>query len=158
MLRQTLALLSGAILLSGSVFAQDKPPVAGSYSIASVYDQTADGVKHQTWGDGVLGSLILTPNGKFSVFLISAGRDKAASKSPRTPVGPVVAYYGDYTMDGSKTMTYHVTGSSFPGWDGIERKVAIDSATDTELKLVTTVKGDAALGDFSSYQVWKKDR
>jgi hypothetical protein len=111
-------LLIGGVLLANTASAQNNTQIAGSYSLSAVYDQTQDGQKHNPWGEGVKGSLILTPTGQFSVMIVSDNRDKAASKSPRTPVGPVVAYYGTYTVGGDgKSLVYHVDRSSFPAWD-----------------------------------------
>jgi hypothetical protein len=43
-----------------------------------VYDQTSDGKKYNPWGEGVKGSLILTPAGRFSAMIVSANRDRTA--------------------------------------------------------------------------------
>lgn len=156
----------GGILVLGPLFvaraaaAEDRSveaQLAGSYTLASIYDLLKDGKKNDTWGEGVKGSLFLAPSGQFSVQIVAAGRDKAASKSPRVPVGPIVTYSGTYTVDGGgKGLTYHVERSSFPGWDGIDRKIVIESMAGGELKLVSTVHGDSTLGDFKAYQTWKR--
>jgi len=37
-------------------------------------------------------------------------------KGVRDPIGPIATYYSTYTVDDtSKTMTYHIQRSSFPG-------------------------------------------
>ena len=150
-------LLAGGVLFAAVASAQTTAQMAGSYSLSEVYDQTRDGQKHNPWGDGVKGSLILAPTGQFSVMIVSANRDKTASKSPCTPVGPVVAYYGTYTVSGDGTsLVYHVDRSSFPGWDNTDRQVTIGSVSPERLDLVTTVTGDAALGDFKSHQTWTR--
>jgi len=152
-------LLIGGVLLANTASAQNNTQIAGSYSLSAVYDQTQDGQKHNPWGEGVKGLLILTPTGQFSVMIVSDNRDKAASKSPRTPVGPVVAYYGTYMVGGDgKSLVYHVDRSSFPAWDNIDRHVDISSASADLLELVTTVTGDAVLGDFKSHQTWTRTK
>jgi len=129
----------------------------GAYSLGAVYDELKDGTKNDTWGAGVKGSLVFTPSGQFTVQIVSADRDKTASKSPRTPIGPIVTYFGTYTTDdASKTITYHIERSSFPGWDNFDRKIVV-GATGSTLKLVSTVTGDPKLGDFKSYQEWQRN-
>jgi hypothetical protein len=149
----------GSMLLANAAYAQNHTRISGTYSLAAVYDQTEDGQKHNPWGDGATGSLILTRNGRFSGMIVSANRDKGASKSPRTPVGPVIAYYGTYTVSADgKSLVYHVERSTFPGWDNVERTVNIDSVSANRLELVTTVTGDAALGNFKSHQSWVRTK
>src|SRR3954471_3823711 len=114
------------LLWSAAAFAQAEKNVPGTYTIASIYDQTPDGKKHDTWGQEVAGQLVLTPDGRFSTGLLSDPCDKT-DKGARTPVGPYLSYYGTYTIqDGGKTLIYHVENSSFPNWKGIERKVRIE--------------------------------
>lgn len=150
----------GPLFVAGTAAAEDssvKSQLAGSCTLASIYDLLKDGRKNDTWGESVKGSLFLALSGQFSVQIAAANRDKAVTKSPRVPVGPIVTYFGTYTIDeGGKGLTYHVERSSFPGWDGIDRKIVIESMTGGELKLVSTVHRDPTLGDFASYQTWKR--
>jgi len=74
-----------------------KSQVPGTYTLASIYDELADGKKNDTWGPEVKGSLILTPTGQFSVQIIGSNRNKTVAHTPREPVGPIVTYYGTYT-------------------------------------------------------------
>jgi len=91
-----------------------KELIVGTWFLDSVYDQTQDGEKHNPWGDGVKGQAIFTSDGHFSWQMMSANRAKADT-SPREPVGPVVAYWGTYTVDeAAKTLTDHLERCTFP--------------------------------------------
>jgi hypothetical protein len=55
----------------------------------------------------------------------------AKSADPRTPVGPLVAYFGTYsTSDADKVLTYHIERSSWPNFEGQDQK------------RIVTIKGD----------------
>jgi hypothetical protein len=145
--------------LAASAFAQSplKSQVPGAYKLTSIYDVLADGKKNDTWGPEVKGSLILMPTGQFSVQIIGSNRDKTVAHTPREPVGPIVTYYGTYTVDeAAKTLTYHVIGSSFPRWEPIDRVAAVE-ATSNGLNIITTVKDDKQLGDLKAHQEWKRE-
>jgi Lipocalin-like domain len=144
---------------SANAFGQSdlKSQLVGAYSLASVYDQLADGKKNDTWGAGVEGSAIFTPSGMFSVQIMAANRHSGSGQGPRDPIGQMVTYYGTYTIDdASKTIAYHIQNSSFPAWNGIERKATIESLTGSDLDTTTTVKGDPKLGEFTAHLNWKR--
>jgi hypothetical protein len=110
--------------------------------------QTQDGEKHNPWGDGVKGQAIFTSDGHFSWQMMSANRPKADT-SPREPVGPVVAYWGTYTVDeAAKTLTDQLERCTFPQWDGI---------TENELNMTTTKAiPDPKMGPFVPHINWKR--
>src|ERR1700750_577269 len=89
-IRSVLALVGLAISFAFPTFAQQQKPlkelIVGTWILESVYDQTADGVKHNPWGDGVKGQAIYTSDGHFSWMIMSANRPKGDT-SPRIPVG-----------------------------------------------------------------------
>ena len=143
-----------------SAYAQKdlKSQVVGAYALASIYDQMPDGKKNDTWGEGVMGSAILTSSGMFSVQILGANRHNTPTQGPRDPIGPIVTYYGTYAVDdAAKTMTYHIKGSSFPGWIGIDRKFTVETITGTDMELAATVKGDPKMGEFVAHSKWKRE-
>jgi hypothetical protein len=100
---------------------------------------------------------MLSPTGRFSLVITAAKRDDSASKNPRTPVGQVLGYFGTYTVDeAAKTLTYHIEGSTFPRWDGTDRKETIESISATDLNLLTARVQDRVLGSIVSHQTWKR--
>jgi|SRR5271166_502541 len=149
----------GLASLSRHAAAQDKSlkqQLVGAWSLGSVYDQTTDGVKHDVWGAGVQGALMLSPTGRFSLLLMAGNREKA-SPNPRNPVGPAIAYFGSYTVDeGAKTLTYHIEASTFPQWNGTDRTATIQSVSADELQSANALVHDPVNGDIVPHFVWKR--
>ncbi len=159
-LRLSFGVAAVGLIVSANAFAQKdlKSQIVGAYSLASIYDQLADGKKNDTSGEGVEGSAIFTSSGAFSVQIIAANRHNNSAQGSRDPIGPIGTYYGTYAVDdASKTMTYHIQRSSFPGWNGIDRKATIESITGSELDIFAPVKGDPKLGDFVAHLNWKRE-
>ena len=159
MAKRAVAVLFGLTIFPIAAQAGDlKSQILGVYSLAAVYDQLADGTKHDTWGSGVQGNLIFTPSGHFSVTIAAANRASAPTQTPRDPIGPVISYYGTYTVDeADKTITYHIQQSTFPRWNDFERKTTVEKISDTELDTLAPVKGDPKLGDFIAHLQWKRE-
>ena len=86
-----------------------KELIVGAWVLDSVYDQSQDGKKNDTWGPNVKGIVMFDGTGRFSFQIIAAERSKSASNNPRNPVGQAVGYFGTYTVDEvAKTVTYHI--------------------------------------------------
>jgi hypothetical protein len=67
------------------------------------------------------GNLILDSASHVSFFLIGKDQPKT-SPSVRTPVGPVVAYYGTYRVDeASKTLSWTIDQAASPLFNGSTR-------------------------------------
>jgi hypothetical protein len=153
-----IALLIG---LAGPVFAQQKTLkelIVGTWSLDSIYDQTEDGKKLNPWGDGVKGQIIYTEDGHYAFMTMSANRPKADT-TPREPVGPLVAYWGTYTVDeGAKTLVSDIERCSFPQWDGeTHTTLTIESLTDDALHLVVTKPiPDPKLGNIIPHLNYKR--
>jgi hypothetical protein len=65
----------------------------------------------------------------FSLQMI--GGDRAKTADPRTPIGPLVAYFGTYSVtDADKILTYHVERATWPNFEGQDQK------------RIVTIKGD----------------
>ncbi len=134
-----------------------KDKLVGAWSLVSIYDEAADGKKYEVWGSGVQGLTIYTVGGRFSTQVVAADRDKAASKSPRMPVGQAISYFGAYTVDeAAMTIALHIERCSFPAWDGIDRVSKIVSVTDDELKTEAALVHDPVNGDIVPHQAYKR--
>jgi Lipocalin-like domain len=151
----------GLASLSRDAAAQDKSlkqQVVGAWLLGSVYDQTTDGVKHDVWGPGVQGALMISSSGRFSLLLMAGNREEA-SPNPRSPVGPAIAYFGTYTVDeGAKTLTYHIEASTFPEWNGTDRTATILSVSADELQSANAPVHDLTHGDIVPHFVWKRTK
>ena len=109
--------------------------LVGAWSLVDIYDKGKDGSQYYVWGEGVQGLAVYTSGGQFSTQIISANRDKIASKTPRMPVGPSLGYFGRYTVDeATMTIKFKIDRCSFPAWDGIERVSKIALLTAAELR------------------------
>jgi hypothetical protein len=150
----------GIALLPSDALGQQKTlkeQIVGTWILESVYDQTADGVKHNPWGDGVKGQAIYTSDGHFSWFIMSANRPKADT-DPRQPVGPIIAYWGTYTInEEAKTITDKIERCTFPQWDGGGGTVNIAFPTADEYQF-TVIKPipDPKLGPFVPHLKFKR--
>jgi hypothetical protein len=134
-----------------------KELIVGTWILESVYDQTADGVKHNPWGDGVKGQAIYTSDGHFSWMIMSANRPKADT-FPGIPVGKAIAYWGTYTVnEEAKTETDKIERCTFPQWDGGGGTVSIAFPTDDEYHF-TVMKPipDPTMGPFLPHLIFKR--
>lgn len=147
-------------LLAATAQAQQKSlkdRLVGAWTLNSIYDLLANGDKHDTWGPGVKGTVLMSASGRFSWQLVSANRDKSAAKSPRDPVAPAIGYFGSYVVDeAAKTVAFRIEGCTFPQWEGIERVATIDVLSDTEMSLKSAKVKDPTLGEFIPHSTWKR--
>jgi Lipocalin-like domain len=164
-------LLVVAVLSGGTPFgassarAQEKSSslaqqIQGSWILVSIYNEQ-DGKKIEPFGSKPRGSLILTPEGRFSMMFMRPSLPKFASNNRMTGTAEenqaIVqgshAFFGTYAVASEKehTVSLHIEGNSFP------------NSADQDQKRVMTVKGDelritnptATIGGVA-YVVWKR--
>jgi hypothetical protein len=160
------AVLSAGLLSGASdIWAKEKPgtlakQIQGTWTLVSIYNEQ-DGKKIEPFGSQPRGSLILTPDGRFSMIFIKANMPKFAANNRmqgtaeenQAVVQGSHAYFGTYAVASEKehTVNMHVEGSTFP------------NTTDQDQKRVMTVKGDElnvtnptpTIGGVA-YVVWKR--
>ena len=156
------------VILSGStgVFAQQKSgnlahQLQGSWVLVSEYTEK-DGEKTEAFGSNPRGSMILAPDGYFSIMLMQASLPEFAAKSRmkgtddenRAIVQGSVAYFGRYTAESEKEQTVnfnlHIDGSTFAHWDGQDQKRVM--TVDGDKLIVTTHFDDGRI----AHMVWKR--
>ena len=158
--------LAGVTLSGASdVWAQQKAgalgqQIQGSWILVSQYVEQ-DGKKTEAFGSDPRGSMILTPDGRFSLMLMRASLPKFASNSRvkgtveenQAVVQGSIAYFGSYTVVSEKeqTVNLRVDGSTFPNWDGEDQKRVMTVVGD-ELRVINPT---AAIGG-TAYIVWKR--
>jgi len=158
--------LTGVTLSGASdVWAQQKggalaQQIQGSWVLVSQYVEQ-DGKRTEAFGSNPRGSLILTPDGRFSFILMQASLPKFASNSRvkgtveenQAVVQGSIAYFGSYSVVGEKeqTVNLRVEGSTFPNWDGEDQKRVMTVVGD-ELRVINST---AAIGG-TAYIVWKR--
>jgi len=126
--------------------------VAGAWTLTSGSERMADGTVNEIWGAG---SLILDPSGHMSFFVFGKNRPPATSPDPRVPLGPMVAYYGTFTVDeDTKTLTYHVEAASSPMFNAATRMQTValsgDTMTTTGSQVITPQ------GPITPINAWKR--
>jgi Lipocalin-like domain len=165
-------LLVVAVLVVGSwsgtskVYAQEKgaglaQQVQGSWVLVSIYSEQ-DGKKTDVYGPNPRGSLILSPDGRFSIILMRASLPKFASNSRvkgtaeenQAVVQGSAALLGTYTVasDEKQMVNLHIEGCTFPNWDG-QDQMRIMTVNGDELKVTTPAA--MILGE-THYITWKR--
>ena len=147
----SLALLALAVP-AGDAAAQTMKSVAGTYSIVKV---AAD------YGENPRGTMILTADGHYSIFVARATLPKFASGSrvkgtademKAVTLGSI-AHIGKYSIDdGGKAITFRIATSTFPNWDGTTQKRPMKISGDTMTYTVATPSAGGAPGEV----VWKR--
>jgi hypothetical protein len=128
-----------------------KEKVIGAWTLSEGSEIFQDGRKEIPWSAG---SLFLDATGHMSFFVIGRDRPKG-SGDPRSPVGPVVAYYGTYTVnEADNTLTYKVEHASNPTFDGVTRGQKVSFKGDIMVTTGSDVK--TPQGTISPVNEWKK--
>jgi hypothetical protein len=128
-----------------------KEKITGTWTLEAGLENFPDGKKLTPWSTG---NLILTPTGHMSFFVIGKDQPKT-SPSVRIPVGPVVAYYGTYTVDeANATITYKIDHAASPTFNGADRIQKITFKGDV---MVTTGSDvETPEGKMSPVNEWKR--
>jgi hypothetical protein len=106
-----------------------KKQLVGTWSVVAVTNEV-DGKKIDLYGPNPQGQFIFTREGHFSFEYIRPGRHKFASgnRTTGTPeenkeaMAGSLGMFGTYMANSDGSITLHITGSSFPNWDGTEQK------------------------------------
>jgi len=156
MTRRTPAIVTVIVMLCFALSpegtaAQTMKSVVGTYTAVSV----------PAFGDHPRGTLILTPDGHYSIVLtradlpkIAAGvRIKGTAEENKTIVEGSIAHTGTYTIDdGGKAITLHVETATFPNWNGTVQKRPLKVSSDTLSYTVTT----PSAGGSPNEVVWRR--
>jgi hypothetical protein len=147
-----MSLLAGLLCnaLTQAAHAQGlKEKIVGAWTLAEGSEVFADGKKVIPWSKG---SLIVS-NGHVSFFVLP--KDRSKTDSVRAPAGPMVAWYGAYTVDeGANTVTVKIEGASSPAFEGATRVQTVTFNGDT--MTMTASKVETPEGPITPVNVWKK--
>jgi Lipocalin-like domain len=134
--------------------------IQGTWILVAQYVEQ-DGQKIDAFGTNPRGSMILTPDGRFSIILMKPSLPKFASKNRvkgtaeenQAVVHGSVAYFGTYAVasEKDKTVEMKIEGCTFPNWDGEVQKRVLN-VTGDEMKVTNPT---AAIGGIS-YVIWKR--
>ena len=146
-----------------STFAQQANDLVGAWTLVSITLEK-DGKKTEFYGPNPQGQLMYDATGHFSVILTRSDLPKFASNNRETGtaeenkafVQGSLAYFGRYEVsETDKTITSHVESSTFPNWNGADRKTSFNIDGD---KLSTQVVSGplTSIGTGTAYVVWKR--
>ena len=129
-------------LIGGEASAQSlKAQIVGTWDFVVAEITGADGKKSFPFGETPKGLLIFTPEGRFSQIHVASDVPKIASGNRLTGTAEEYAaisrrslsVFGSYTVDEEKkTVTFRITSSTFPNWEGEAQTRTIDRLTADE--------------------------
>ena len=142
-MRTGLVALVSLALLAGDANAQKslREQIIGTWDFVVAEITGADGKKSFPFGETPKGVLIFTPEGRFSQIHIASDVPKIASGNRLTGTAEEYAainrrslsVFGSYTVDEEKkTVTFRITASTFPNWEGEAQTRTIDKLTADE--------------------------
>jgi hypothetical protein len=130
-----------------------KQQVVGTWTLTSGIEKLPDGKTVAPWAAG---SLVLGADGHVSFMLVGKDRPKA-DDNPRVPVGPLVAYYGSYTVDeATMTLTYNIEFGASPAFDKAVRKQTV--ALNGEVMTMTGSPVKTPQGEITPVNEWKRTK
>ena len=133
----SLALCAGDALAQKSL----KEQIVGTWDFVVAEVTAADGKKSFPFGEMPKGILIFTPDGRFAQIHVAGDVPKFASGNRLTGTPEEYAainkrslsVFGTYTVDeDKKSVTYKITSSTFPNWEGEAQTRTIDKLTADE--------------------------
>ncbi|MGB9368938.1 MAG: lipocalin-like domain-containing protein [Xanthobacteraceae bacterium] len=129
-------------LIGSDAHAQSlKQQIVGTWDFVVAEITGADGKKSFPFGETPKGVLIFTPEGRFSQIHVASDLPKIASGNRLTGTAEEYAainrrslsVFGSYTVDeDKKTVTFRITSSTFPNWEGEAQTRTIDKLTADE--------------------------
>ena len=146
------AILAALGSLPASAQQIDPSLLIGTWKLTSVYDEFTDGRRRSTWGAHPVGLVQFAPNGLFSAQMMAADRAPKPGTVPTDPVGPALAYYGTYELDGkSSGFVTHIQQATWPQWNGVKVARTITELSATTLKLTAAPIKDPQGGEFQPH-------
>ena len=156
------ALIFGVFLPSEEAVAQMTNGLVGTWTLVSITLEQ-DGKKTDFYGPNPQGQLMYDATGHFSVMITrsdllkfaSNNRETGTAEENKAIVQGSLAYFGTYTVsETDKTITTHIESSTFPNWNGADRKTSFNISGD-ELSVQVVSGPLTSIGTRTAYVVWK---
>ena len=162
-IRSVIALVGLTISFAVPTFGQQANGVVGAWTLVSITLEQ-DGKKTDFYGPNPQGQLMYDANGRLSVIITRSDLPKFAANNRETGtaeenkaiVQGSIAYFGTYTVsETDKTISYHIESSTFPNWNGVDRKASFNISGD-ELSIQVVSGPLTSIGTGTAYVVWKR--
>jgi Lipocalin-like domain len=161
---RSLVALAGLTISSAlPTFAQQASDLVGAWTLVSI-TLNQDGKKTDMYGPNPQGQLMYDATGHFSVIITrsdlpkfsSNNRETGTAEENKTIVQGSLAYFGTYSVsETDKTITTHIESSTFPNWNGVDRKTSFNISGD-ELSTHVISGPLTSIGTGTAYVVWKR--
>ncbi len=150
--RVKLMVVAAILFAFGPASAQSlKQQVAGTWMLASGMEKLPNGKTVVPWAAG---TMMFDADGHTSMILVGKNRKKGVL-NPRIPVGPFIAFYGNYTVDRTaQKLTVKVALGSTPTVETQTRVFAVAFKGDTMTLTGSPVK--TPKGMIIPINVWKR--
>jgi hypothetical protein len=162
------AVLGFVVVGSGAIAQQKsiKDQLVGAWTLLIDDGIKPDGTHVPAFGPNPVGSLIFTPNGRYSLQIMrvinrasfaSNNRDTGTADENKAVSQGTISHFGTYTVDeAAKTINFHIEGSSFPNWENTNQKRLVTAVTDEVLTFSNPTSATPAQGYTHTELVWKK--
>jgi len=162
------AVLGGALTTSGALAQQKsiKDQLVGAWTLLLDDGVKADGTQVPQFGPNPVGTLIFTPNGRYSLQIMRVvNRAPFASNDRLTGTGDenkavaqgTISHFGTYTVDeAAKTINFRIEGSSFPNWENTNQKRLVTAVTDDVLTYQNPTSSTPGQAFTRAELVWKR--
>ena len=162
-IRSLVALAGLTISFALPTFAQQANDIVGTWMLVSITLEK-DGKKTDFYGPNPQGQLMYDATGHFSVIITrsdlpkfaSNNREAGTAEENKAIVEGSLAYFGTYEVsETDKIITSHVKSSTFPNWNGTDRKTSFNISGD-ELSTHVISGPLTSIGTGTAYVVWKR--
>jgi hypothetical protein len=159
----------GFVLIGSDAGAQQKrikDQLVGAWTLLLDDGVTLDGTQVPTFGPNPAGTLIFTPNGRYSLQIMrvinrgpfaSNNRNSGTADENKAVSQGTISHFGTYSVDeAGKAIIFHVEGSSFPNWESTDQKRLVTAITDEVLTYTDLRSSTPAQGIMRTELAWKK--
>jgi hypothetical protein len=157
------ALIFGVFIIREEALAQTTKDLVGTWTLVSITLER-DSKKTDFYGPSPQGQVMYDADGRFSVIITrsdlpkfaSDNREAGTAEENKVIVQGSLAYFGTYSVsETDKIITTHVESSTFPNWNGIDRKTSFNISGD-ELSTHVVSGPLTSIGTGTAYVVWKR--
>jgi Lipocalin-like domain len=159
----------GAVLAGSGALAQQKAikdQLVGAWTLLLDDGVRPDGTQVPNFGPNPIGTLIFTPNGRYSLQIMrvvnrapfgSNNRNTGTADENKAVAQGTISHFGTYTVDETgKTIDFRIEGSSFPNWENTNQKRLVTAITDEVLTYRNPTSSTPAQGFTHTELVWKR--